>query len=259
MLAGAVALPVVVLAVLVALGYNVAVPREALRGEAHPGQVLALLGALAAAGAVLGAAVERRYRVTAAVAVGYAAFAVRDPLFGPGPAGYTDVTAFAGDAVFLAVLSVLAFAATWVVANPSTVWAYATPRALRVAVVAGLAHLALAVVARGVLFGLPWGGRSLVAVGVRAWMVVGAFLLGAVPGFLAARERLATPALVVLAGFAWAFVETWRLLDPLEPAGPALAAAITPISLYLVAWVVVVALASAVGLAERWLRRAFGG
>ncbi|MFB6197357.1 MAG: hypothetical protein ABEI52_03675, partial [Halobacteriaceae archaeon] len=157
-------------------------------------------------------------------------------------------------AILLAVLSVIAITLAWARDHPSRIRRYLTPRALRIGAIVGLVHLIVAVHLRGHVFDLPWGVRSFFSLVLLAWMLLGAFLEGAIPAILFVRERLVFPALIVGACFAWATIETWQYVQMLRETNVAMAAAITTFTFYLVAWFIVVALAVCGGLAERCVK-----
>lgn len=248
---GALCFPPLVTGYLVVLGYSLRETVDVLRGAAYPGPFAIYVLTLAVTGGVVGFALRRDHRLVAAGPIVYVLLTAWDPLFAPAPDGFRDVTAFAADALFLAVLSAIAVLVAWARAHPDAARTYLTPEAVRLGVVVGLIHLVVAVVLRGPVFGLEWGGRSLFSFGIAAWMLTGAFLEGAVPGFFFARHRWVTPALAVAGCFSWAAFETWQYVRMLEATGAAPAAAFTPFTFYLAAWFVVVALAALCGLGER--------
>ncbi len=133
---------------------------------------------------------------------------------------------------------------------PARVRPILTRRAVGLGVGIGLAHAALAVVLRTVIFDLGWGGWTLLAVGLTTWMVLGAVLEAGIPAFLSVRYRLFTPMVVVVGLFTWTAVETWAYRLTLEETGAAMSVAFTPFTGYLVAWFAVVALAGLVGGVE---------
>lgn len=133
---------------------------------------------------------------------------------------------------------------------PAQVRPILTRRAVGFGLAIGLAHAALAVVLRTVVFEFGWGGWNPVGVGLTAWMVLGAVLGAGIPAFLSMRYRLFTPMVVVVGLFTWTAVETWSYRLALEESGAAMAVAFTPFTGYLVAWFAVAALAGLVGAVE---------
>ena len=81
------------------------------------------------------------------------------------------------------------------------------------------------------------------------WATAGGALVGAVWAVALLRDGLVAPLLGVALLYGVAVHQTWRLLRAPEPVLPG-----TPLDLYLVGWPLVLALAVALGVAERRLR-----
>ncbi len=138
--------------------------------------------------------------------------------------------------------------------NPDRIRGWLTPRAIRYGTIIGLGHLGLVVVLRTFVFDLSWGGGSLPAMLMVAWMLVGAVLVGGVPGLLFGRYRLVAPLAVVITALAWSTYATWIYLQELDASGAAMGIAFTEFTFYLVVWFVVLGAALLAGLLEYRVR-----
>ena len=139
--------------------------------------------------------------------------------------------------------------------NPALTDRLLTRRAIVVGTIGGGLHLVLAVWLRTAVFEFSWGRGSLFAILLVVWIGIGALLTGGVPGLLLGRLGLLAPVALVAAAFTWSAYETWVYVKELEASGVAMAASITPFTLYLVAWFAVLTAALLAGGLEyrvRW-------
>jgi hypothetical protein len=83
-------------------------------------------------------------------------------------------------------------------------------------------------------------------------MAVGAFIVGAVPGVLAARYGLLTPIAIVLGASTTTAYLTWEYVQSIGNNAPA--AAFTAFDLYLIGWFITLGLIVLVGVIERRFR-----
>lgn len=152
--------------------------------------------------------------------------------------------------LFVLVTGVVLWVVEYGIRNPDRVREVATPRALRFGTAFGLGHLAVVVVLRTLVFDLGWGGGSLAAMLIVAWMLLGAVLVGGVPGVLLGRYGLVAPLGVLTSALAWSSYATWTYLQELAASGAAMGIAFTEFTFYLVVWFVVLAAALLAGLIE---------
>lgn len=155
--------------------------------------------------------------------------------------------------LFLLVALLVVAGVEYGVRYPEAVRPIVTRRAAGFGLAIGVAHAVLAVVLRTVVFEFGWGGWTPLAVGLTAWMVLGAVLEAGIPAFFSVRYRLFTPMVVVVGLFTWTAVETWSYRLALEESGAAMGVAFTPFTGYLVAWFAVAALAGLVGAVEHYI------
>lgn len=158
-------------------------------------------------------------------------------------------------ALFALVVVLLVAGGEWAMRHPVSARELFTRQTVRVGLVVGVSHAVVAHLLRTGVFGIELAGPSLFSLGIAVWMVGGAVIAGATPGFLFARFRLWSPAVVVAGLFAWTAWDTWRYLVDLRASGAVWGVAFTPFTGYLVAWFVVVALAIAAGWTEQQTRR----
>lgn len=208
------------------------------------------LGPLAALGAV---AVGCRTRLTATATL--AALALIGLPFHAPSALHGSLLAVNFPALFALVVVALVATGEWSIRHPDRARAVFTRRSLRIGLAVGIAHAVVAMLLRSGVFGFELAGPSLFSLGIALWMLGGAILIGATPGFLYARYGLVGPALLAAGLFGWSAWTTWQYLADLQESGAVMAAAFTPFTGYLVAWFAVVAVAICVGWAELQLRQ----
>lgn len=207
------------------------------------------LGPLAALGAI---AVGYRTRLTASATLATLAL-IGLPFYAPS-ALHGSLLAVNFPALFALVVVLLVAIGEWSIRYPDRARAVFTPRSLRIGLAVGVAHAVVAMLLRSGVFGFELVGSGLVSVGIALWMLGGAILTGATPGFLYARYGLVGPALVVAGLFGSSAWSTWQYLVDLQESGAAMAAAFTPFTGYLVTWFAVVAIAIGVGWTELQLK-----
>lgn len=256
--------PPVALLLLVPLGYGLRPLAEFTRGHEPLAGFVWFALPLAVFGAGVAVALQYGVRVTPVVSVLAFLYAASTGWMAGGPA-YRTVLDFNAAGTFLSVLGLLACCAEYVARDWTAVRRSLSPGALRWALRVGVVHaVALVAVRIGILSSM-YGGTTLhVLLGglnplVLAWTALGAFVLGAVPTYLALRSRLVTPALLVGVFSVTLAVTTVRDELARAEAGVVWAAAFTPLTGYLVGWFAVLALVLVVGFLEYALRRRSGG
>lgn len=255
--------PLAALLLLVPLGYGLRPLAEFTRGHEPLLGFVWFAVPLAAFGAGVVVALQYGVRVTPVVSVLVLLYAASAGWMAGGPA-YRTLLDFNAAGTLLSVLALLAFAAEYVVRDWSAVRRSLSPGALRWALRVGVVHaVALVAVRIGVLSSIHGGATLDVLLGglyplVLVWTALGAFVLGAVPTYLALRARLVTPALLV--GVLSVALAVTTVRDELGRAssGAVRAAAFTPLTGYLVGWFAVLALVLVVGFLEYVLRRQSG-
>ncbi|MWG35562.1 hypothetical protein [Halomarina oriensis] len=262
-LTGALLTPLAVVALLVALGYDPSPLAEVFTGDASPLGLAWLTLPLAAFGG--GSVVALRNDVWVGV---YAAgtvlvLAAVTGLFAGGPA-YRTVFSFNAAASLVSAGGSVAVLVESVVRYRAAVRRSVSPRPLRWAARVGAIHAVVVVALRtAVLSSMNGDGTVQVLFGglgpvTLAWTALGGFVLGAVPTYLLYRSRLVTP--VLLVGSLSVVSSATTVLDELARAdsGAVSAAALTPLTAYLVGWVAVLAVVSVVGALEYVLREQSG-
>ena len=175
------------------------------------------------------------------------------PFYSPGA---IDGSLFAVNfpALFALVLVLIVAGSEWTLRNPTRARDVFTPQTVRLALAAGVGHAVVAHGLRTIGFGFELAGPSAVSLAIAVWMLAGAIVLGATPTFLYTRYRLLAPTVVVVVLFTWTAWSTYQHVQELRETGAAMAAAFTPFTAYLVAWFLVVALATIAGWLELTLR-----
>ncbi|MFB6269914.1 MAG: hypothetical protein ABEH83_08230 [Halobacterium sp.] len=252
-LAGALAALVSVTTIAVLLGFR---PEAALDGNNALGRVHYVL-VLAAIGAVL--AWSWRSGLDATVVLGVLSLGAW--LLTRSPTGTASLTGLNVPLTVFCVLVLHVGGVEFAVRNPATVRQVLTRRAVRWGTVAGVAHVIVVVLVRSLLdfqsialdasaFETPTN------VVVAVWSVGGLFLAGAVVGVLAARYRIALPALAVAALLG---AVTLATLDAVPESGPNPARVGYLLTLYAWGWYVPLVLAVGAGYAEYQVRDAVCG
>jgi hypothetical protein len=240
-LLGGIALPVAAVAYLLALGYGLG-GRPALE-QVSPGLVLAL----AALGAGIAVAADRSLRVAPALAALALVVLPVSPLFAGPPPG--PVGAFTVDALFTAVGFALLSAVEFGLRHPAAARRWLTPETRRAGLRGGVVAVA-AVVGVHLALGLGWVTDGIVFTLVAsAWMLGGAFVVGAAVAVAAARYGLVTPGAVVLLVAAVGVYDAWRFASSTAASvGPTL------FGLSLVGWFLPLSAALLAGVVERAIK-----
>jgi hypothetical protein len=262
--AGGVVVPAAVLALLVILGYDPGVLIETLRGEERAAGLAWLLLPLFALGAGAARALGAGVRASVAAAFAALVLAAATGLFAGGPP--RTLYGFAAAGTVVSVAGLLLFGAEYALRHPDRLRRAVSPVTLRRALLAGVAHAVLLLAVRGSVLLSMWGtgaARLGVLLGgfgalVLAWTALGAVLLGTAPAYLALRSRLVTPALAVVALSAYAAATTVVEELTRQATGAVPAAAMTPVTAYLVGWFAPLALALLLGAVEYRLRERLG-
>lgn len=249
---GALAALVLVTGTAILIGYSLT---QALDGNNLLGRIHYLLVVSG-----LGAGLVIAWRRTARITATGGTLALVGVLVTNTPDFSASLTSLNIPLTVLAVLFVHAASIEYGLRNPAAVRRIFTRRAVKTGIVAGSLHAGLVLVIR------TWLGfysaalsastfRNLGNMGIAAWMVGGAFVVGFVVGVLLARYRLVTPTFVVVGLLSWTTYETWQSVPP---GGASVATVGYLLTLYLWGWYVVLILALMAGLAEFVLRPRIG-
>lgn len=157
--------------------------------------------------------------------------------------------------LFALVFGLLLAAVEYGARHPDLLGPHLTRRAIAIGLAFGVLHTVLAIWLRTVTFDLSWGLRSVFGLIIVAWMVLGALLVGGIPGWLLGRFSLVSPLFVVTGAFAWSALQTWEYVQALRASGAAMGVAFTTFTFYLLVWFVVLAVAVLAGGLEYRVRR----